>query len=112
MQLFSVLIILRTFKFKSYSFDQSKKMYIFTGITVICKADISCKSHGLRPETCIIKDAYMIVNVAVFKQISERRCVYYKGSNHLEGTYGYDNNILWVDFGCQATFNVCYSGNL
>lgn len=81
------------------------------GLTTICKEGINCESHGLRPASCIIEDADMIESVTVVEQISERRCFYYKGNYHLEGTYGYDNNILWVDFGCQAIFNVCYSVN-
>lgn len=74
--------------------------------------EVNCSSKDYKYKSCPVGDGTSIILYATATAIhSEAECNYffkdylfYRGDN---GDYGHKKNLLWVDNGCQATFNIC-----
>lgn len=75
---------------------------------------INCSSpnNGYTYVVCPIGDGMQVIE-SVFVDVLDggSTCTYFPGNylfhNETYGIFGFDRNILWVDKGCGAMFNVC-----
>ena len=73
---------------------------------------IECASESNQYTACSIDEWQIITSVSVENKISKAACEYNAGTVDFDysdgGIYGYIDNLLWVNGGCRADFEVCY----
>ena len=73
---------------------------------------VKCESSDYEYQVCPVGDGTTVIDsVDVVEKQSISQCNFFDG-NYLKyvgpnGDYGFTSNILWVDNGCRASFNVC-----
>ncbi|KAK3578821.1 hypothetical protein CHS0354_030244 [Potamilus streckersoni] len=63
--------------------------------------DITCAEKNSAYAECVVPTASEIVAVKLLCRVSEVDCTY-------RVTYGFSKNYVWVNYGCNAQFRVCY----
>lgn len=76
---------------------------------------VNCSSWNDEYAECIVPEAGTIIYATVNHKYSYAECFSFEHSTPPAnypptGIYGYEYDTLWVNYGCQAQFNVCYAG--